>query len=155
MALLSACTKTSVTHSLRGLPHYIPPERSCTSRCRFWRQAAVQVRIAPDCKSERDFVPAAKSLKNKLFLGDRGYDGVGYLSEIDTAGGFFAVRMRSNANPIIHRVLSGSKRLRREVGKPPDRQVTGIREREGVVLLRREERVVKLAIGVGRPARGA
>ena len=84
----------------------------------LWRQAAVQVRIAPDCKSERDFVPSAKSLKNKLLLADRGYDGVGYLSQIDDAGGFFAVRIRSKANPIIHRVLSGSKWLRRQVGQP-------------------------------------
>jgi hypothetical protein len=84
----------------------------------LWRQAAVQVRIAPDCKSERDFVPSAKSLRNKLFLADRGYDGVGYLSQIDDAGGFFAVRIRSKANPIIHRVLSGSKWLRRQVGQP-------------------------------------
>jgi hypothetical protein len=83
----------------------------------LWQQTALKVQIAPDRQSERNFLPSAASLKNKLLLADRGYDGLSYLSEVDRAGGFFAVRIKSNGNPIINRVLSGSKHMHRQVGR--------------------------------------
>ena len=84
----------------------------------LWQQAPLQVQVTPDKESERRFAPPPQSLRNKLLLADRGYDGLSYLFEIDQAGGFFAVRIRSHANPIVVRVLSGSRRLRRQVGQP-------------------------------------
>lgn len=86
----------------------------------LWQQTALKVQIAPDRESERRFLPSAASLKNKLLLADRGYDGLAYLSEVDGSGGFFAVRIKSQGNPIIERVLSGSKHLRSHVGRRLD-----------------------------------
>jgi hypothetical protein len=86
----------------------------------LWQQAALKVQLAPDRESERRFLPSAASLKDKLLLADRGYDGLSYLSEVDQAGGSFAVRIRSHASPVIERVLSGSKHLRRHVGRRLD-----------------------------------
>lgn len=82
------------------------------------QQAARKVQIAPDKESERKFQPSAASLKNKLLLADRGYRSAAYFSQIDQAGGYFAVRIDSTSNPIVERVLSGSRRLRRQVGRP-------------------------------------
>jgi hypothetical protein len=86
----------------------------------LWQQTPLKVQIAPDRESERNFPPPAASLRNKLLLADRGYDGLAYLSEVDRAGGFFAVRIKSLAAPIIERVLSGSKHMRRHVGRRLD-----------------------------------
>jgi hypothetical protein len=82
------------------------------------RQAPVKVAVAPDKEGERKFLPPPESLKNELLLVDRGYDGLAYLSEVDRQGGSFVARIRSNSNPTIVQVLSGSKKLRRQVGKP-------------------------------------
>jgi hypothetical protein len=81
-------------------------------------QAAGKVQLAPDKESERKYQPPAASLRNKLLLADRGYRSAAYFSEIDQAGGFFAVRIDSTSNPTVDRVLSGSKRLRRQIGRP-------------------------------------
>ncbi len=86
----------------------------------LWQQSPLKVQIAPDRESERNFPPPAASLRNKLLLADRGYDGLSYLSEVDRAGGFFAVRIKSQGTPIIERVLSGSKHMRRHVGRRLD-----------------------------------
>jgi hypothetical protein len=84
----------------------------------LWHQAPIKVQIAPDKEAERQFLPSPNSLRNMLLLADRGYDGLPYCSQVDRAGGFFAVRIRSLFNPIVVRVLSGSRRLRRQVGRP-------------------------------------
>ena len=84
----------------------------------LWQQAPLKVQIAPDKEGERQFAPPPEALRGKLLLADRGYDGLSYLSEVDRAGGFFAVRIRSIANPIVQSVLSGTRRLRRQVGRP-------------------------------------
>ena len=86
----------------------------------LWQQSALKVQIAPDRESERRYLPSAASLKNRLLLADRGYDGLSYLSEVDRAGGFFAARIKSSGTPIIERVLSGSKHLHRHVGRRLD-----------------------------------
>lgn len=86
----------------------------------LWQQTPLKVQIAPDRESERNFPPPAASLKNKLLLADRGYDGLAYLSEIDRAGGFFAVRIKSHGTPIIEQVISGSKHMQRQVGRRLD-----------------------------------
>jgi hypothetical protein len=57
--------------------------------------------IAPDSYSERAYLPSPETLKNCLFLGDRGYDGIPYLSEVENAGGFYTVRVRSTHDPIV------------------------------------------------------
>jgi hypothetical protein len=86
----------------------------------LWAQTAQKVQISADKEAEGAFLPGAATLKNKLLLADRGYESLQYLSEVDCAGGFFAVRIKSSAKPIVVRVLSGSRRLRRQTGKPLD-----------------------------------
>ena len=96
----------------------------------LWRQAPTKVQITPDSESELKFLPAPEELRNKLLLADRGYRGLGYLSEVDRAGGFFAVRMNSIANPIVVRVLSGSRRMRQQVGKRLDEALENAGKKE-------------------------
>ena len=86
----------------------------------LWQQTALKVAISADKEGEPKFLPRPPTLKNKLLLADRGYDGLSYLLQVDQAEGFFAVRIRSRANPIVVRVVSGSRRLRRQTGKPLD-----------------------------------
>jgi hypothetical protein len=94
------------------------------------RQAPTKVQIAPDAVGETQFLPAPGTLRNKLLLADRGYRGLGYLSEVDCAGGFFAVRINSKANPVVMRVLSGSRRMRQQVGKRLDEALAKAAKKE-------------------------
>jgi Transposase DDE domain len=96
----------------------------------LWRQAPTRVQIAPDAVAETQFLPAPETLRNKLLLADRGYRGLGYLSEVDRAGGFFAVRISSKANPIVLRVLAGSRRMRQQVGKHLDEALANAAKKE-------------------------
>ena len=50
------------------------------------------MQIAPDKEAERQFLPAAATLTDRLLLADRGYPGVDYFEAVDEAGGAFIVR---------------------------------------------------------------
>jgi hypothetical protein len=60
-----------------------------------------RVELTPDSASERASLPAAQELAGDLLLADRGYFGAPYLQAVDTAGGFFIVRGKSDINPLI------------------------------------------------------
>ncbi len=57
--------------------------------------------ISPDSQSEYDFLPAANTLTDTLFLADRGYFKLSYLDDINTAGGYYIVRAKKTVNPVV------------------------------------------------------
>lgn len=72
--------------------------------------------LSPDTACERAFLPAPESLRNKLLLADRGYDGTDYMAEVDAAGGSYLIRVRKNLNPCVVSVQGRGKALRRLEG---------------------------------------
>lgn len=62
--------------------------------------------ITPDSYSERAYLPPPQTLHKCLFLGDRGYDGIPYLSTVEREGGSYIVRIRSIYDPIITSIQS-------------------------------------------------
>lgn len=67
----------------------------------LFRDQAISISIAPDTQGERDFLPEPKTLRGKLFLGDRGYEDKDYCAAIDKEGGFFVVRCKKGLNPLV------------------------------------------------------
>ncbi len=63
--------------------------------------AAVTIVLAPDTNCEHDFLPQPASLKDDLFLADRGYLNLTYLQEVDRHGGRFVVRAKEGLNPCV------------------------------------------------------
>jgi hypothetical protein len=59
------------------------------------------VEIAPDKEAERQFLPAAATLKDRLLLADRGYPDVRYFEAIDNEGGAFVVRLSRSHDPWV------------------------------------------------------
>ena len=51
--------------------------------------AAITIVLAPDTDCEQDFLPQPASLKDDLFLADRGYLNLTYLQEVDFTTGHF------------------------------------------------------------------
>ena len=60
-----------------------------------------QIAISPDSQAEYDFLPAANTLTDTLFLADRGYFKLSYLDAINTAGGYYVVRAKTTVNPMV------------------------------------------------------
>lgn len=59
------------------------------------------VEIAPDKEAERQFLPAASTLKDRLLLADRGYPAVDYFEAVDEEGGSFIVRLSRSHDPWV------------------------------------------------------
>ena len=59
------------------------------------------VQLAPDKEAERQFLPAASTLKDCLLLADRGYPGVEYFDAVDNDGGSFVVRLSRSHDPWV------------------------------------------------------
>ena len=74
------------------------------------------VEIAPDKEAERQFLPAASTLKDRLLLADRGYPGVDYFEAVDKEGGAFVVRL-SRSHPWVRARLQD-----RPTPERPDRR---------------------------------
>ena len=72
--------------------------------------------ITPDSFSERNYLPPPETLKDCLFLADRGYDGIPYLSTVDSAGVFYNVRIRSTHDPIVESIGSRLPHLKKLQG---------------------------------------
>lgn len=60
-----------------------------------------QISVSADSQAEYDFLPAAETLVDTLFLADRGYFKLSYLDEIDHAGGSYVVRAKTTVNPMV------------------------------------------------------
>ncbi len=63
--------------------------------------AAITIVLAPDTNCEQDFLPQPASLKDDLFLADRGYLNLTYLQEVDRHGGRFVIRAKEGLNPRV------------------------------------------------------
>jgi hypothetical protein len=59
------------------------------------------VDIAPDKEAERQFLPDASTLKDRLLLADRGYPGVDYFEAVREHGGSFIVRLTRSHDPWV------------------------------------------------------
>src|SRR5213596_4379622 len=75
------------------------------------RDTPITIVLTPDTDSEQDYLPAPASLKGSLFLADRGYLNLTYLSDVAHQGGFFVVRAKEALNPLVIAAY-------REDGKP-------------------------------------
>ena len=64
-----------------------------------------RVELTPDSAPERQSLPGAQDLVGELFLADRGYFDLPYLQALDTAGGFFIFRGKTDINPLIVRAI--------------------------------------------------
>lgn len=69
------------------------------------------VQLAPDKEAERQFLPAASTLKDRLLLADRGYPSVDYFEAVDKEGGAFIVRMTRSSDPWVRAAWVDGKRV--------------------------------------------
>ena len=61
----------------------------------------LSVEIAPDKEAERQFLPAASTLKDRLLLADRGYPAADYFEAVDKEGGSFIMRLSRSHDPWV------------------------------------------------------
>ncbi|MCO7068634.1 IS4 family transposase, partial [Vibrio paracholerae] len=61
----------------------------------------VAMSISADTASERDFLPAPKTMNNKLLLADAGYPDFHFFRELEQYGGFYLFRGSKSLNPIV------------------------------------------------------
>jgi hypothetical protein len=73
--------------------------------------------ITSDAESERHHLPEPADLKDKLLLGDRGYDSTAYMLAVDEKGGFFLIRVRKCLNPRVTKIHRQGQRYRDLEGK--------------------------------------
>lgn len=69
------------------------------------------LQIAPDKEAERQFLPAASTLKDRLLLADRGYPGVDYFEAVDEKAGAFIVRLTRSHDPWVRAAWIDGKRV--------------------------------------------
>lgn len=69
------------------------------------------VQIAPDKEAERQFLPAPRTLRDRLLLADRGYDGIEYYDAVRKHGGSFIVRLTRGHNPWVRAAWVEGKRV--------------------------------------------
>jgi hypothetical protein len=65
------------------------------------QDAPITIALSPDTDSEHHYRPEPQSLRDDLFLADRGYLDLAYLRDIDRQGGFLIVRSKSALNPRV------------------------------------------------------
>ncbi len=75
------------------------------------------VEIAPDKEAERQFLPTASTLKDRLPLADRGYPAVDYFEAVDDEGGSFIVRPSRSNDPWVS--TNGSRTRTSTSSTPP------------------------------------
>jgi len=91
------------------------------------------VSVSADSQAEYDYLPKAETLKNQLFLADRGYFKLSYLREIDVAGGYYAVRAKTTSNPRVLNAFTIKGRVLKRFKGQSLKQVKGHIRRSGVV----------------------
>ena len=88
------------------------------------------VTITADCECERHYTPDAKDLSQKLFMGDRGYDGTDFMKAIELNCGHFLIRIRSTLKPIVTKIRRLGKRYRRLEGRRLDEVLQQVPKRK-------------------------
>jgi hypothetical protein len=71
----------------------------------------VAMSISADTASERDFLPAPKTMNNKLLLADAGYPDFHFFRELEQYGGFYLFRGSKSLNPIVIEARNAQGRL--------------------------------------------
>jgi Transposase DDE domain len=71
----------------------------------------IAVSLAPDCESERQFLPEASTLADRLLLADRGYPGVDYFEAVREHHGSFIVRLSRSHDPWVRAAWIDGKRI--------------------------------------------
>jgi hypothetical protein len=69
------------------------------------------VELAPDKEAERQFLPTASTMKQRLLLADRGYPGVDYFEAVDEEGGAFIIRLTRSHDPWVRAAWIDGKRV--------------------------------------------
>lgn len=85
-------------------------ELHCTMS--LFTDTLVSVTMTGDSECERHHLPAPKDLKDKLLMGDRGYDSTGYMMDVNDAGGSYLTRFRKTHEPIVVKIHRRGKRYR-------------------------------------------
>jgi Transposase DDE domain len=75
------------------------------------------VTTAPDKECERDFLPSASELRDKLFLADRGFDSTPFMQEIERENGHFVIRLRASLDPRVAKIHRSGPRYRALEGR--------------------------------------
>jgi hypothetical protein len=65
----------------------------------------IKLEISADTASERDYLPEAERMTQKLLLADAGYVGLKYMADIERNNGFYLMRATKQINPWITRAL--------------------------------------------------
>ena len=63
--------------------------------------APTAMTISADTASERDFLPSAKAMRNKLLLADAGYPDFAFFAELEHNEGFYIFRGKKSLNPKV------------------------------------------------------
>ena len=72
------------------------------ARMSLFTDQLVSVKLAPDTRGEREFLPIPEQLpKRSLSLRDRGYIDIRYFEQLEGTEAFVICRSRSNLNPVI------------------------------------------------------
>jgi len=66
---------------------------------------------SPPTRAERQFLPAASTLNDRLLLADRGYPGVDYFEAVDKEHGSFIVRLTRSHDPWVRAAWVDGKRI--------------------------------------------
>lgn len=69
-----------------------------------------QISLSPDKADETRFVPEADRLSGQLVLADAGYNALDFPQAIDAEGGWYLIRFRSDANPLVHQCWVDGRR---------------------------------------------
>jgi hypothetical protein len=85
-----------------------------------------RVVLSADREGERQFLPEPGEVAGGLLLADRGYLSLDYLRALDSAGGFFIVRGKTNMNPLIIKATGPDGR---ELKRYRDQQLTAVASR--------------------------
>ncbi len=84
--------------------------------------------ISADTASERDYLPQASDLANKLLLADAGYVGLEYMADIGRHGGYYLMRSTKQLNPTITCALNAKGR---EIKSMAGHKLKDIQQRRG------------------------
>lgn len=73
--------------------------------------SAQQVTVTADTQGEREHLPEASTMKNRLLLADRGYFSIEYIDELMEEEGSFIIRAKSSINPVILSAVNSEGRV--------------------------------------------
>ncbi len=82
----------------------------CHMTLSLFSQSPIAMTVTADTASERAYLPAPHTLRNKLLLADAGYVDFGYFEQLSLSGGSFIVRGSQSLNPLIISARNGQGR---------------------------------------------